>query len=220
MKRPDSENRYLASRQEYMEQTGSLVKAMHQWRLASIIQAVALIILSAGFVAVALQHRVVPYAVAFNEHSEVVRVGRADVLAHPTTNQTRASLRNWIIGARTVYGDRRALQAQLDLTYAMTLPDSAAFKSLTTFHRENNPYARSQKEAVEVAVNSVMPLTDETWRIEWTETTKQANGQVLDTKIWQGSFTVVIVPPADDSQILINPLGVYVKQFTWAIRQL
>lgn len=222
MKRPDSESRYLAGRQEYMEQTGSLVKSRENWRIAAIIEGVSIIILAGGIVAVSLQQKVVPFAVAFNEHSEVVRVARADVAAHPTANQIKASLRQWLIGARSVYGDWRALQALLNQAYAMTLPDSPASKSLNAFHQENDPYKRARKEAVDVAVNSVtqMPNSDDTWRIEWTETTKQANGQVTDMKTWQGLFTVVIAPPTDEGQILINPLGVRVKQFNWSARQL
>lgn len=222
MKRPDTESRYLAGKQEYMEQTGSLVKAMQHWRMASIIEGVAIIILAVGIFAIGLQQKVVPFAVAFNEHSEVARVVRVDVAAPPTANQIKASLRQWVIGARSVYGDWRALQGLLNQAYAMTLPDSPASKSLNAFHQENDPYKRARKEAVDVAVNSVtqMPNSDDTWRIEWTETTKQGNGQVVDMKTWQGLFTVVIAPPVDEGQILINPLGVRVKQFNWSPRQL
>ncbi len=220
MTKPDSANPYLAARKEYMEQTGSLVKSREQWRIASIIEGIAIVILAGGFVAVSLQHRVVPYTVEFNEHSEVARVHRSDVMPPPNSNQIKASLRSWIIGARTVYGDLRAQETMLKGTYDMTLPGSAAYKSLNATYEENNPYARSQKELVEVAVNSVMRITDDTWRIEWTETTKAVSGQVMERKHWQGPFTVVIVPPAEEAQILVNPLGVYVKEFSWAIRQL
>lgn len=216
----EKENPYLAGRQEYADRYYDLTKLAHNWCMAALVAGVMAIVATGGLIAVALQHKVVPYAVEFNEHDEVARVVRADEAAAPSTNQIRASLRQLVIGARTVFGDRRAQKVMIDQTYAMILPDSPAFKSLTAFHSENNPYVRSQKEAVEISVNSVMPVSDETWRVEWTETVKQANGQVISTSIWQGSFTVVIVPPNDDKQILINPLGVYVKQFSWAPRQI
>lgn len=215
-----SENPYLNGSKLFMEQYGTIIVAANQWRLISLILGVAVIILSAGFVWQAQQQQVIPYAVEFNEHSEVARVTRADVMATPNANQIRASIRQWLIGAKTVYGDLRAQQALLDQTYAMTLSGSPADKAIRAFHEGNNPYAISEKETKEVAVNSVMPLGGETWRIEWTERTKQKNGQVIDTQVWQGTFTVAIVPPVDDKQILINPIGVYVKDFTWSIRQL
>jgi type IV secretory pathway TrbF-like protein len=220
MKKSFAENPYLKGSQAFMQQYGSILVAANQWRLISIVLAAALVILAAGFVWVSSQHRVVPYAVEFNEHAEVVRVTRADAMPAPNANQVRASIRQWVIGAKTVYGDLRALQAMLDQTYATTLPGSPADKAIRSFHEGNNPYERASKETVEVAVNSVMPLGGDTWRVEWTEKTKAANGQVVDAKVWQGSCTVVIVPPVDDKQILVNPIGVYVKDFTWSVRQL
>lgn len=220
MKKSMSENPYLNGSKAFMEQYGSIIVAANQWRLISIVEGIALIILIAGFVFLSLQHKVVPYAVEFNEHAEVARVTRAEAMSAPKENQIRASIREWLIGAKTVYGDLRAQQALLDKTYAMTLPGSPADKAIRTFHEANNPYAISEKETKEIAVNAVMPLGGDTWRIEWTEKTKQKSGLVIDTQVWQGTATVVIVPPADDKQILINPIGVYLKDFTWSIRQL
>jgi type IV secretion system protein VirB5 len=220
MKKHLLKNPYLEGSRAFMEQNGAVIVAANFWRLLCFVLSVALIILAGGFVWVSSQHRVVPYAVEFNEHSEVARVTRADVMPVPNANQVRASIRQWVIGAKTVYGDLRALQAMLDQTYATTLPGSPADKAIRSFHEGNNPYERASKETVEVAVNSVMPLGGDTWRVEWTEKTKAANGQVVDTKVWQGSCTVVIVPPVDDKQILVNPIGVYVKDFTWSVRQL
>lgn len=213
-----NESPYMAARREWNERYGSFVKLAEQWRMVALGSTVGFIIAVAGLVAVSLQQKVVPYAVELNGHSEVVRVTRADVMSHPTANQVRAALRSWIIGARTVYADRRAQQAQIDSTYSMTVPESAAYQTLATYHRENNPYQRSQKETVEITVNAVVAVSDETWQVEWTEVTKQLSGRVMDTKAWQGSFTVVIDPPVDDAQILVNPLGVYVRQFAWTTR--
>jgi type IV secretory pathway TrbF-like protein len=215
-----AENPYLNGSKAFMEQYGSVIVAANQWRLISILLSIVVIILAAGYVWQSQQQKVIPYAVEFNEHSEVARVTRADVMAAPNANQIRASIRQWVIGARIVYGDFRAQQAMLDQTYAMTLAGSSADKAIKVFHEGNNPYALAEKETKEVAVNSVDPLGGDTWRIEWTERTKQRNGQVINTQVWQGIFTVAIVPPVDDRQILINPIGVYVKDFTWSVRQL
>lgn len=215
-----AENPYLKGSQAFMEQHGSIIVAANFYRLMCFILAIAVAILLVGYVWLSLQNKVVPYAIEFNEHAEVARVTRADVMAAPNANQIRASIRQWVIGAKTVYGDMRALQALLDQTYATTLPGSAADKAIRAFHESGNPYERASKETVEVAVNSVMPLGGDTWRIVWTEKTKATNGQVVDAKEWEGHFTVTIVPPVDDKQILVNPIGVYVKDFTWSVRQL
>ena len=217
MRKP-SENPYLDGKRAFLEQHATIVQAANQWRLISFGCIAGFIIAVSGLVAVSLQHKVVPFVVETNAHSEVVRVTRADEMARPTTNQIKAALNDWITGARSVWGDYRAQDAMIRTTYAITLPESPAYQSLATFHKENDPFKRAQKEAVEVAVNNVSLIAGDTWRIEWTETTKLISGRVVDVKVWQGSFTVVVVPPVNEKQILINPLGVQVKDFTWVTR--
>lgn len=212
------ESPYLRARQEWNERYGDYIKSAHQWRLAAIGSIAVALVAVGGMVSLSIQQKVVPYAVELNGHSEVVRVVRADVMARPTTNQVRASLRSWVIGARTVYVDRRAQQNLLDATYAMTMPDSPAFQTLSNYHRENNPYERTVRETAEITVNAIVPVSGETWQVEWTEIVKQRSGKVVDQKAWQGSFTISISPPTDDRQIMINPLGIYVKQFAWTTR--
>lgn len=218
MKKPVTRDPYLNAQRKWNDVRGDDIQAMRQWRMVGIAGLAIGLICSGGMVAMSMQHKVVPFLVEYNEHAEPVRVARADVMAHPNMNQIKAALRMWITGARTVYGDRRAQQVMIDTTYAMTLPESAAYQSLAEFHRENNPYERSQKEAVEVMVHAATRMSEDTWQVEWTETTRQLSGRVTDVKAWQGAFTVVIVPPTDEKQIMVNPGGIYIRQFTTAAR--
>ncbi|GLR55171.1 VirB8/TrbF family protein [Shinella yambaruensis] len=214
---PDSP--YLSARREWNERYGGFIKAKNNWRLVALGAVACSALAIGGLIAVSLQTKVVPYAVELNGHGEVVRVQRADVIARPTSNQVRASLRSWLIGARSVYTDRDALKHMIDTTYAMTLPESPAYQELATFHRSNNPYRRAHKgETVGIDVHVVVPVSDDTWQIEWTETAKNASGKVVETKNWQGNFTILVSPPQDAQQIMVNPMGIYVRQFAWTNR--
>ena len=223
MKRPAAaktlpENPYLAGRREWTERYADHIKAANNWRMVALASLAIAVIAVFGVVWHSGQYKVVPYAIEVDGHGEVRNVARASVATQPTNNQVRAALRNWVIGARTVYVDRRAQQSILDASYAMTLPESAAFNTLSSFHRESNPYQRAGRETVEVAVNTVMPISDETWRVEWTETVKQRSGKVIDTTQMQATITVVTIPPTTERQIMANPLGIYARQFAWAPR--
>lgn len=208
------ESPYLSAKRAVNEQYGELIQAVHNWRLIAFGCVAVAVISVSGVVGMALQHKVVPYAVDFNKHSEVVRVTRADEMGKPDENQVRAALRQLIIGMRSVFWDQRANEKLIKEAYAMIAPESPAFNTLSAYHQENNPFVRSQKETVEIVVNSVMAKSDGTWQIEWTETTKQLSGRVINEKAWQGLFTVMIEPPKDDAQILVNPLGLYLTNFT------
>jgi type IV secretion system protein VirB5 len=213
-----AESPYLAARREWNERYGEYIAAAHHWRLIALGSMVVALCAVGGLVAVAGQAEVVPYAVELSGAGEVVRVQRADVLAAPNANQIRAALRTWIIGARTVYSDPRALEAAVNQTYAETLPNSPAYERLAEYHRATNPYQRAGREAVTVEVNAVLPLSGETWQVEWTETVRDGSGRTLQTESWQATLTVTISPPTDAAQIMANPLGLYVRTFDWTRR--
>jgi len=216
--KPETENPYLAARREWNERYGDYIKAAHQWRLVAVGSIAVALIAVSGLVAVSLQHKVVPYVVEMNQHSEPVAVRRADVLARPNANQIRAGLRTWIMGARSVYTDPLALKNLIDTTYAETLPDSPAFKKLAEYHQLNNPYQRAQTETVSVEVLAAVPISENTWQVEWRETRRQTSGKVISTEDWQATITVMISPPTTPQQIMLNPIGLYVQQFEWTPR--
>jgi len=209
---------YLAARREWNERYGDYIKSAHQWRLAALGSIAVALVSAGGLVAVSMQNKVVPYAVELNGHGEVVQVRRADVLARPDANQIRAALRSWVIGARTVYSDSAAMKALIDQTYAQTFPDSPAYQKLAEYHRANNPYQRAANETVSIDVQVAVPVSDNSWQVEWRETTRQASGKIIDTADWQATITVAISPPTDAEQIMINPIGLYVRQFEWTSR--
>lgn len=209
---------YLMGRREWNERYGEPITTANNWRLTALSAILIALIAVSGLVVVAQQHKVVPYFVEFNEHSEVVRVVRAEAASRPNVNQIRALLRKWVIGARTVYVDLRAQQDIVNETYATTLPDSPAYRSLAAYHREHNPYQRAAKETVEVTVTTVIPVSEETWQVEWVEETKQRSGKLVGIKHWQGSLTITLRPPEGKEQIVMNPLGTYVHHYAWTTR--
>lgn len=209
---------YVSGRREWNERYEEYIKAKRNWQIAAFGCIVIAAISTTGLVAVSLQRKVVPFAIEFNEHHEPVRVIRTDEMKHPDAHQIRAALRTWIIGARAVYLDRRAMRDMLVSTYALTQPSSSAYGALTSFHKEHDPYKVSQEKSVEVAVNAVMQLSPDSWRIEWTETSRQLSGRIVESRVWQATATVSIIPPSDESQILLNPIGMYVSSFDWSGR--
>ncbi|MDE3027620.1 MAG: conjugal transfer protein [Paracoccaceae bacterium] len=211
------ESPYLAARREWNERYGDHVRAAHHWRLAALASLLVAGGAVAGLVVIAGESRVVPYAVELNGHSEVVQVRRADVLRKPNSNEVRAAIRQWIIGARTVYSDPVALRAVVDQTYALTAANGAAYKALAAYDTANNPFAEAATKTVTVQVNVIVPVSETSWHVEWTETTRLASGDTT-TAEWQGTVTAQITPPTTESALMVNPIGVYVTNYAWTQR--
>lgn len=212
------ESPYLAARREWNERYGDHVRAAHHWRLAALLSILVAGGAVAGLVVIAGQSKVVPYAVQLNGNSEVVKVERADILRAPNANEIGAAIRQWVIGARTVYSDPVALRAAIDQTYALTAANSTAFKALAAYDTAHNPFTAAGSKSVTVQVNVVVPVSASSWHVEWTELTRAASGEATSTEHWQATVTVRIAPPQTESALMVNPEGVYVTDFAWTQR--
>ena len=211
-------NVYLDARREWNERYGSHVA----WARALFVLALAAVFVAGGAVvalyAVARQNRLVPYVVEVDKLGAPLAVKRADVAAPADRRVVRAQLARLVECVRTVLSDPYAERALIEEAYGAINRNSAARGMLNDHFRERSPFRRLETELVSVAVRSVLPLTGETWRVEWDETVRSRDGRVLATETWQGTFTVAVSPPTDEATALKNPLGIYVSSFAWAKR--
>lgn len=213
------ETPYLAARREWNERYSNYITAANNWRVAALGSIAVSMILAGGLVWISGQSKVVPYYVETNSYGEVTRVARADKVGQPNERQIKASLRQWINGARTVYADARAQQKIITETYAMTYPDSPAYATLAAYHRDKDPYARAQKETVDVAWHGASFIGGDTWQIEWTETIKSRLGKDIGEPItYIATVNTRYAEPTEEETIIKNPYGIYVQQFSWTER--
>ncbi|GAA5098212.1 VirB8/TrbF family protein [Bartonella acomydis] len=211
-------NPYILARKEWMERYGDYIKSANSWRLAAFGMIIITAMSVGAFIWKVNEQTVVPYIVQTNSVGEVTHLSKANVAAKPNATHIRAALRNWLIGARTVYVDMRAEENLVNQTYSMTLPQSPAYAMLVEYHKQNDPYFRAATETVEIQVNAIVPVSEDTWQIEWTERKRARSGAVIDTKLWQATATIIIAIPKTEKQMMLNPIGLYVKQFAWTPR--
>lgn len=212
------QNPYFLARREWMERYGDYIQSAHQWRLIGIGSLLITALAVAGMTYSASQNHFIPYVVQVDRLGVAVPAGRADSASRADTRIVRAQLARWISNVRSVYVDAAAQRAVVDESYSMISRTGSAFNMINTFFRESSPFERAEKETVTVDVQTVLPVAGNTWRVEWSETTRGRNGEVQKTDEWQASITVLISPPADEVTILKNPLGIYIVEFSWTKR--
>lgn len=143
---------YLEARREWNERYGNYIVNARNWRIATLIVGIALIFSTIGNMIQAYNEKIAVYYVNTDGTGRVQDIWRADQSTPgPRTEQIRRALQDWVFGARTVYIDRRATKRIVDYTYAMTLPDSAAYQTLSAYHREHNPRRSSATGQYDVA---------------------------------------------------------------------
>jgi type IV secretion system protein VirB5 len=214
----DTENPYLSARQEWNERYGSYIAQAHTWRFISFLTLGVTILTVVGLVWMGVQTRLVPYVVEVDKLGSTVAVRRADVAGHPDPRVIDAQLARWIGDIRSVYVDAAAERALVTEGYAMINQRSAAYGVINEYMRANDPFERAKRETVSVAVESVLPLSNDTWRLEWREDVRGRDGALAKSQNYQATVTVSFNPPRDEATIRLNPSGLYIEFFNWSVR--
>lgn len=211
-------NPYLAGRREWNERYGDYIARARSWRAVAILALLIAVIASAGLVHVASQSRIVPYIVRVDKLGAAAAVDRADEPLKPDQPLIVASLARWIADVRSVYTDAGAQRTLINEGYAFIDAHSDAYAAMNDHMRAHNPFERAQTETVSVSVESVLAISETSWRIEWREETRTRDGREPTIKHWQAHAAIAFNRPDDEKTLRLNPLGLYVTAFNWSER--
>ncbi len=214
----DNPNPYLAARREWDERYGGQIAQTRQWRWAAFIALTAATVSSAGLVVTLSERRIVPYVVTVDKLGSALAVGRADEAVQPDRAVTVAGLARFIADMRSVYVDAAAERAILKEGYAMINRRSDAYAAMNAYMRVHDPFERAKSETVTVDVRSVLPISAQTWRVEWREEKRKRDGTEPASTEMQATITLTISAPSDEATLRLNPSGLYVNAFDWAER--
>ncbi|MGH7715891.1 MAG: VirB8/TrbF family protein [Vulcanimicrobiaceae bacterium] len=167
--------------------------------------------LAIGVVWEAAQSKVVPYVVEVDKLGDAVAVARADRATPTDERVVTAQLAAWIVDVRSVSSDPLAQKSALSRAYALTAATGTTF--LNDYYRDHSPFG--QTRTVAVSIDAVLPISKQTYQIQWTEDARDLQGRDIGTTQWLASVTVAFDPPTDERGILSNPLGLYVTNISW-----
>jgi type IV secretion system protein VirB5 len=219
-KRATSLNPYLhsAGRQAYQESHGEYVIAARRWRHIGMTALIVAALATTGMVMIAGQAQIVPYVVKVDRLGAAVAVDRADLAAKPDRAVIVAQLARWVMAVRSVWVDAGAQRGLVKEAYAMINARADAYGALNDHMRGHDPFERARTETIAVEVLSVLPISGDSWRIEWREETRSRDGVRAGTREFQATVTISFNPPSDEATIRANPSGLYINSFSWAER--
>ena len=206
---------YIAARREWNERYGDYIAQARNWRTVALAAIGGMCVSVAAVAWMGVHSRVEPFIVEVNKLGDALAVNRADIA--PAIPQTiiRADIARWITDVRSVIADNMAERRMLREAAAMTDRNGTAVTKLRDYLEANNPGARSATEETGVTVQSVLPVSERTWRVEWDEDTRRDDGAPNTVEHWNAIITINIKPPVTDEQVLANPAGIYVESFSW-----
>ena len=208
---------YTEARDVWLERYGTYIQQAYNWRLIALLEAIALTCAIVGFIFLNSQSKFVPYVVAIDKVGTAIAVAPADRAGTVDPRVVRAQLANWIVFARSVVTDRIVELQYIDSVYALVAADSAAKGYLDNWYPVDghSPFDRAKSETDSVAVNAILPISPDSYEIQWTETIRDLHGRVTKTQTWDATATVAFRPPDNEQTILKNPLGLYITSISW-----
>ena len=88
-------------------------------------------------------------------------------------------------------------------------------EKVNAWFRSSSPFEKAKTSTVAIEVNNVVPLSTQSFQIDWTEYERDRKGKEVATRRFRGVAGVVLSPPQDEAVIRLNPIGLYIKDFDW-----
>lgn len=208
---------YHRAKQEWDSRIGSTVVQARNWRLATFLSLGLVLMSIIGLVYLGAQPKAVPHIVEIDRLGVPAYRGPVGQTARdfrPGEASIRYHLRRFIDDTRTVSSDVAVLkQNWLD---AYTVVTANAANQLSTYAQKASPFERSQLERVSVEVTSMVPLSKNTWQIDWREVTWDKTGNQTASAVWRASVRIQIKLPETEEALAANPIGLYIDEFHWS----
>jgi len=161
------------------------------------------------------QTKVIPYVIEVDGKGTVTGGGSVQSSPYQAQNVIKANLSRFVKDFRGVTVDSYLQRQRIDDVYSFIPAGSKASAKISNYYKnKGNPFARAKEVTVAVKIAAVLRLTEESYRIEWVETTYGRDGSENSVERWQAIVTFVLIPP-EGAQIINNPLGVYVQDIDW-----
>jgi type IV secretory pathway TrbF-like protein len=197
---------------------GAVVHAAN-WRRATF-AALALVGLEAlGLLILGAQPKAVPHLIQVDKLGAAAYLGPVERASlkdfQPPPASFEYHLRRFVADTREISSDVGVVQRNWVDAYRLVTPSGA--NQLSAYVRENDPIRRSEGRArVTVQVNVVVPISRESWQVDWTETVWDEHGNETETGAWRGTFRVLLRTPQTEADLRTNPIGLYIDEVHWA----
>lgn len=203
-----------------------LAEARSRWQAVALLSLGLAIALAVGFTLYALQGRDRFVVLEVNRLGLVRTTGPlSERQITPDVRQAvkEAKAAEFVAYARTVFSDREAQTFLLRVAYDIAGPDADRFLNVQYRRRGQDPrvLALRLRRTVEIESITLVPDSDDTFNVKWTETVTPLRNGPIEISRWDGMIKVEHVPPDEPASEegnpvwFNNPLDFRVTQANW-----
>ncbi len=219
----ESTNPYLSARRTWNDHMQGMAASRQMWQIMGILSLLVALGGIGGMIHIGSQSKFIPYVIEVDKLGQQLAITRADRAANVDSRVIRATVAEFIADSRTVTPDTALQRKAVFDAYALLNQNDPATPKMNEWlngSEDASPFKRAETEMVSVEVGAVLPQTPETWQVDWVETTRDRHGVMQGTPVnMRAVVTVYVVPPSPNTteeQMHKNPLGIYVRDFSWS----
>jgi type IV secretion system protein TrbF len=207
-----AETPYQRARQVWDDRMGLSVAHARNWRLIAFANLGLAAFLGAGWWAQSAQATVKPYVVEVSSWGQTQKITALDGVYRPRDAEVAYALSRWISDVRSQSIDPVVIKADWMRAYDLTTPKSAAF--LNSWAEAHDPFKDVGRAATSVEVLSVARRSDDSFDLQWRET-RFLDGQKAGEERWRALISLKLQPPANEAELMKNPLGIRIEDVSW-----
>lgn len=212
------ETPYMRAKQEWDDRLGAAHVQAKNWRVACIGSLIVACGTIATSIILATGRTVVPVFVGLDrETGKPAVIG--DAAQHgltPGALEIKYFLSEFIKLVRGLPLDPVLVRQNWVKGYAFTRKGAANLLNKLSTAEFQNGTRQVGKAVVSVQPISVVQIPDtQSYQVRWKESVYTTDGQKTDEYTMLGTFQIELEPPQDAQALEVNPLGLFVKSFSW-----
>ena len=135
----------------------------------------------------------------------------------PHEAELKYFLTEFIRGTRTVPTDLVLYTQNWDRMQHFMTPEAAG--KYTSLMQKENFFEKVGSKTVQPNIMTLQqqPNLKDTYQIRWSEDVHDGGRLERVKKVYMGLFTIKVVPPTDEKELSINPLGILISDLSYAV---
>ena len=174
--------------------------------------------MTVGLVYKSLSSNVMPYIVEVDTTTGIVRnIGTVEASKHYQAGEAvyKYFLSKFLKNVREMPLDPVVYRENLSTSYGF-LTKTAALK-LQTMLKSEKMTEKFGQQTVQINISTILPLEGgRSYQIRWTEEIFTISNGEKKVTPYSGIFTVQMIKSDDETKLMINPIGLYISDFSWS----
>ena len=218
-------NPYLESKHEWNNNTYAMVSSKNGWQLIAIGSVLISLASVGGILYIGNQSKFIPFVVQTDKLGKTLAIDPANKAYPEDVRIIKAMIASFINDSRMVTPDVVVQRKAVFNVYSMLNAGDPSIVMMGEYMNPSSgetPFARAAKKTVSVEIESILPQSKDSWQVDWIEIERERDGAEIRRFRMRAVLNIYSIPSdsaTTEEQIRKNPLGIFVRDFSWTKQQ-